>query len=68
LIGRALFSDSDFDRLLEKLWFKHDGFVVLAKVEWHRASFIRALVYVTNLSRPADRVVAFYNKRRTCEQ
>jgi Transposase DDE domain group 1 len=23
---------------------------------------------VTNLSRPADRVVAFYNKRGTCEQ
>ena len=23
---------------------------------------------VTNLSRPADRVVAFYNKRETCEQ
>ena len=23
---------------------------------------------VTNLSRPAERVVAFYNKRGTCEQ
>ena len=33
------------------------------------ASFIRASAFiVTNLSRPAERVVAFYNKRGTCEQ
>jgi len=25
-------------------------------------------LHVTNLSRPAERVVAFYNKRGTCEQ
>ena len=42
---------------------------VIAKVEWHpgeldpRVGFI-----VTNMSRPAERVVAFYNKRGTCEQ
>ena len=42
---------------------------VVAKVEWHigelypRVSFI-----VTNLSRPAERVVAFYNQRGTAEQ
>ena len=37
---------------------------VVAK-EWHppRVGFI-----VTNMSRPAERVVAFYNKRCTCEQ
>jgi D-alanyl-lipoteichoic acid acyltransferase DltB (MBOAT superfamily) len=32
LIGRALFADSDFPRLLEKLSFKYDGFVVLTKL------------------------------------
>jgi hypothetical protein len=42
---------------------------VIAKVEWHpgelhpRVGFI-----VTNLSRPAERVVAFYNQRGTAEQ
>ena len=32
LIGRALFADSDFLRLLEKLSFKYDGFVVLTNL------------------------------------
>ncbi|HYT44689.1 MAG TPA: MBOAT family O-acyltransferase, partial [Methylomirabilota bacterium] len=32
LIGRALFADSDFDRLLEKLSFKYDGFGILTKL------------------------------------
>src|ERR671933_2927040 len=42
---------------------------VVAKVEWHpgelhpRVGFI-----VTNLTRPAERVVAFYNRRGTAEQ
>jgi hypothetical protein len=39
---------------------------VVAKVEWHsgeRVGFI-----VTNLSRPAEKVVAFYNQRGTAEQ
>src|SRR5262245_34713646 len=31
VIGRALFADSDFSRLLEKLSFHYDGFVVLIK-------------------------------------
>jgi D-alanyl-lipoteichoic acid acyltransferase DltB (MBOAT superfamily) len=30
--GRAIFSDSDFHRLLEKLTFKYDGLVVLPKL------------------------------------
>jgi alginate O-acetyltransferase complex protein AlgI len=30
--GRAIFSDSDFHRLLEKLTFKYDGLVVLTKL------------------------------------
>src|SRR5262245_9266671 len=29
VIGRALFADSDFGRLLEKLSFRYDGFIVL---------------------------------------
>jgi hypothetical protein len=33
---------------------------VVAKVEWHPGE--RGFI-VTNLSRPAERVVAFYNKR-----
>jgi alginate O-acetyltransferase complex protein AlgI len=32
VIGRALFADSDFGRLLEKLSFHYDGFVVLTKL------------------------------------
>src|SRR5262245_31604893 len=40
-----------------------------AKVEWHPGElYPRVGFIVTNLSRPADRVVAFYNKRGTCEQ
>jgi hypothetical protein len=42
---------------------------VIAKVEWHPGELYRRVGFiVTNLSRPADRVVAFYNKRGTCEQ
>ena len=32
VIGRALFAESDFGRLLEKLSFQYDGFVVLTKL------------------------------------
>ena len=42
---------------------------VVAKVEWHPGELIpRVGFIVTNMSRPAERVVAFYNKRGTCEQ
>ena len=42
---------------------------VIAKVEWHPGElYPRVGFIVTNLSRPADRVVAFYNKRGRCEQ
>ena len=42
---------------------------VIAKVEWHPGElYPRVGFIVTNMSRPADRVVAFYNKRGTCEQ
>src|SRR5262249_46655183 len=42
---------------------------VIAKVEWHPGElYPRVGFIVTNLSRPADRVVAFYHKRGTCEQ
>ena len=42
---------------------------VVAKVEWHPGELYPRIGFiVTNLARPADRVVAFYNQRGTCEQ
>ena len=42
---------------------------VVAKVEWHPGElFPRVGFIATNLSRPAERVVAFYNQRGTAEQ
>ena len=42
---------------------------VVAKVEWHPGElYPRVGFIVTNLSRPANRVVAFYNHRGTAEQ
>ena len=42
---------------------------VVAKVEWHPGElYSRVGFIVTNLSRPAERVVAFYNHRGTAEQ
>ena len=42
---------------------------VVAKVEWHPGElYPRAGFFVTNLARPAERVVAFYDHRGTCEQ
>ncbi len=42
---------------------------VITRVEWHPGElYPRVGFIVTNLSRPAERVVAFYNKRGTCEQ
>ena len=42
---------------------------VITKVEWHPGELVpRVGFIVTNLSRPAERVVAFYNQRGTCEQ
>jgi hypothetical protein len=42
---------------------------VVAKVEWHPGElYPRVRFIVTNLSRPAGRVVAFYNQRGTAEQ
>ena len=42
---------------------------VVAKVEWHPGELVPRFGFiVTNLSRPADRVVAFYNRRGTAEQ
>jgi hypothetical protein len=41
---------------------------VIAKVEWHPGElYPRVGFIVTNLSRPAERVVAFYNQRGTSE-
>jgi hypothetical protein len=42
---------------------------VVAKVEWHPGELCpRVGFIVSNLARPAERVVAFYNHRGTCEQ
>jgi hypothetical protein len=42
---------------------------VVAKVEWHPSElYPRVGFIVTNLSRPAENIVAFYNMRGTCEQ
>ena len=42
---------------------------VIAKVDWHPGElYPRVGFIVTNMSRPAERVVAFYNKRGTAEQ
>src|SRR5205807_6718072 len=42
---------------------------VAAKVEWHAGElYARVGFIVTNLARPAERVVAFYNQRGTAEQ
>jgi hypothetical protein len=42
---------------------------VITKVEWHPGElYPRVGFIVTNLSRPAERVVAFYNQRGTAEQ
>jgi hypothetical protein len=42
---------------------------VIAKVEWYPGElYPRVGFIVTNMSRPAERVVAFYNKRDTAEQ
>ena len=42
---------------------------VVAKVEWHPGElYPRVGFIVTNLTRPVDRVVAFYNQRGTAEQ
>jgi len=42
---------------------------VVAKVEWHPGElYPRVGFIVTNLARPANRIVAFYNQRGTAEQ
>ena len=42
---------------------------MVAKVEWHPGElYPRVGFIVTNLARPAERVVAFYNQRGTAEQ
>jgi Transposase DDE domain group 1 len=41
----------------------------MAKVEWHPGElYPRVSFIITNVARPAERVVAFYNQRGTAEQ
>jgi Transposase DDE domain group 1 len=40
-----------------------------AESRWHRGElYLRVGFIVTNLARPVERLVAFYNHRGTCEQ
>jgi hypothetical protein len=42
---------------------------VVAKVEWHPGELYPRIGFiVTNMARPAENVVPFYNRRGTCEQ
>ena len=42
---------------------------MIAKVEWHPGELVPHVGFiVTNMSRPTERVVAFYNQRGTAEQ
>ena len=42
---------------------------VVAKVEWHPGQLCPTVGFiVTNLARPAERIVGLYNHRGTCEQ
>jgi hypothetical protein len=42
---------------------------VVAKVEWHPGELVPRIGFiVTNMTKPAERVVAFYNQRGTAEQ
>ena len=42
---------------------------VVAKVQWHPGQLCPTVGFiVTNLARPAERIVRFYNHRGTCEQ
>ena len=42
---------------------------VVARVEWHPGELCPRVGFIaSNLARPAERVVAFYNHRGTCEQ
>ena len=42
---------------------------MIGKVEWHPGELVpRVGFIVTNMSRLAERIVAFYNKRGICEQ
>jgi hypothetical protein len=51
----------------DQSWRKLRG--VVAKVEWHPGElYPRVGFIVINLTRPAARVVAFYNQRGTAEQ
>jgi len=41
---------------------------VIAKIEWHPGELYPRIGFIVTNSRPAEIVVAFYNKRGTCEQ
>jgi hypothetical protein len=49
---------------VSRIYFRADAAFAMPEVY----EFLEAERIVTNMSRPAERVVAFYNKRGTCEQ
>ena len=56
-----------FDLFRRESWTKPRR--VIAKVKSHPGELYPRVGFIaTNMSRPAERVVAFYNKRGTCEQ
>src|SRR5680860_324560 len=59
--------DSDVSAIRAKSWSKSRR--VVAKVEWHPGELYPTVGFiVTNMTRPAERVVVFYNQRGTAEQ
>jgi hypothetical protein len=58
----------DTPPIAPQIWHAYH-IAVVAKVEWHPGELCpRVGFIVTNLARPAERIVAFYNHRGTCEQ
>ncbi len=66
-IGCSISAPSGRSRSGAKSWSRKRR--VVTKVEWHPGELcLRVGFIVTNLSCPAERVVAFYNQRGTAEQ
>ena len=71
--GRPPFSSLEVRRSYANFTYQAGSWTkprrVVAKVEWHPGElYPRVGFIVTNMVRPADNVVGFYNKRGTCEQ
>jgi len=68
-VAKAAASTSQMGRFETEFLAADEKRCVVAKVEWHPGElYPRVGFIVTNLTRPAKRVVAFYNQRGTAEQ